>query len=130
MHCQYNESVHRRNSNICSLFPRWQQVLMVNITISISYILFLRHLSIPEARACRSRQNHLNTTDDFTASFRHSSRFSDSQRVLASDMQTCQPSRFWWDSPALLPDVPRHAKSWKCPAFFCEVGFFLRARNF
>ena len=42
--------------------------------------------------------------------------------------QTCQPSRFWRDSPAFLPDVPRPAKSWKGPAFLYEVGFFF-ARN-
>ena len=41
--------------------------------------------------------------------------------------QTCQPSRFWWDSPAFLPDVPRPAKSWKCPAFCTKSDFFLRA---
>ena len=44
-------------------------------------------------------------------------------------MQTCQPSRFWRDSPAFLPDVPRPAKSWKCPAFCTKSdGFFLRAQ--
>ena len=44
------------------------------------------------------------------------------------DSQTCQPSRFWRDSPAFLPDVPRPTKSWKCPAFctksdFAEIPF-------
>ena len=38
--------------------------------------------------------------------------------------QTCQPSRFWRDSPAFLPDVPRLAKSWKCPAFCTKSDFF------
>ena len=42
-------------------------------------------------------------------------------------MQTCQPSRFWRDSPAFLPDVPRPAKSWKCPAFCTKSDFFARA---
>ena len=32
-------------------------------------------------------------------------------------IQTCQPSRFWRDSPAFLPDVPRPAKSWNVPLF-------------
>ena len=45
-------------------------------------------------------------------------------------IQTCQPSRFWRDSPALLPDVPRPAKSWKCPAFCTKSDFpcFARAQ--
>ena len=38
--------------------------------------------------------------------------------------QTCQTSRFWRDSPAFLPDVPRPAKSWKCPAFCTKSDFF------
>ena len=42
--------------------------------------------------------------------------------------QTCQPSRFWRDSPAFLPDVPRPAKSWKCPAFCTKSDFFPRAQ--
>ena len=42
-------------------------------------------------------------------------------------LQTCQPSRFWRDSPAFLPDVLRPAKSWKCPAF-CTKSDFLGAR--
>ena len=33
----------------------------------------------------------------------------------------------WRDSPAFLPDVPRPAKSWKCPAF-CTKSDFLFAR--
>ena len=37
--------------------------------------------------------------------------------------QTCQPSRFWRDSPAFLPDVPRPAKSWKCPDFSTKSDF-------
>ena len=45
-------------------------------------------------------------------------------------IQTCQPSRFWRDSPAFLPDVPRPAKSWKCPAFCTKSDFpcFARAQ--
>ena len=36
--------------------------------------------------------------------------------------QTCQPSRFWRDSPVFLPDVSRPAKSW----IFLEMcRFFL-----
>ena len=42
--------------------------------------------------------------------------------------QTCQPSRFWQDSPAFLPDVPRPAKSWKCPAFCTKSDLFARAQ--
>ena len=42
--------------------------------------------------------------------------------------QTCQPSRFWRDSPAFLPDVPRPAKSWKCPAFCTKSDFVVVAR--
>ena len=43
--------------------------------------------------------------------------------------QTCQPSRFWRDSPAFLPDVPRPAKSWKCPAFCMKSDFFCARAN-
>ena len=52
-------------------------------------------------------------------------------------IQTCQPSHFWRDSPAFggtvplfLPDVPRPAKSWKCPAFCTKSDFpcFARAQ--
>ena len=43
-------------------------------------------------------------------------------------LQTCQPSRFWRDSPAFLPDVPRPAKSWKCPAF-CTKSDFITQLN-
>ena len=39
--------------------------------------------------------------------------------------QTCQPSRFWRDSPALLPDVPRPAKSGNVP-LFVRSRIFLR----
>ena len=42
--------------------------------------------------------------------------------------QTCQPSRFWRDSLTFLPDVPRPAKSWKCPAFCTKSVFFARAQ--
>ena len=43
--------------------------------------------------------------------------------------QTCQPSRFWRDSPAFFTRCP--AKSWKCPAFctksdlFCARAYFV-----
>ena len=47
-----------------------------------------------------------------------------------SGTQTCQPSRFWRDSPAFLPDVPRPAKSWKCPAFCTKSDFFLARVQF
>ena len=40
--------------------------------------------------------------------------------------QTGQPSRFWRDSPAFLPDVPRPAKSWNVPLFARSRIFFLR----
>ena len=43
--------------------------------------------------------------------------------------QTCQPSRFWRDSPAFLPDVPRPAKSWKCPAFCTKSDLFAQICN-
>ena len=39
-------------------------------------------------------------------------------------------SRFWRDSPAFLPDVPRPAKSWKGPAFCTKSDFFLRDTQF
>ena len=44
--------------------------------------------------------------------------------------QTFQPSRFWRDSPAFLPDVPRPAKSWKCPAFCTKSDFFCARAQF
>ena len=47
---------------------------------------------------------------------------------MISRLQTCQPSRFWRDSLAFLPDVPRPAKSWKCPAFCTKSDFFARAQ--
>ena len=46
------------------------------------------------------------------------------------DMQTWQPSRFWRDSPAFLPGVPRPAKSWKCPAFCTKSDFFCARAQF
>ena len=49
-------------------------------------------------------------------------------RVTPKHHQTFQPSRFWRDSPAFLPDVPRPAKSWKCPAFCTKSDFFARAQ--
>ena len=46
-------------------------------------------------------------------------RWSRNRRIF----QTCQPSRFWRDSPAFLPDVRlNHGMS----RFLYEVGFFLR----
>ena len=40
-------------------------------------------------------------------------------------VQTCQPSRFWRDSPVFfLPDVPRPAKSWNVPLFVRSRIFF------
>ena len=47
---------------------------------------------------------------------------------MISRLQTCQPSRFWPDSPDFLPDIPRPAKSWKCPAFCTKSDFFLCAQ--
>ena len=44
--------------------------------------------------------------------------------------QTCQPSHFWRDSPAFLPDVPRPAKSCKCPAFCTKSDFFFARAQF
>ena len=38
--------------------------------------------------------------------------------------QTCQPSRFWLDSPAFLPGVPRPAKSWNVPLFVRRQIYF------
>ena len=48
--------------------------------------------------------------------------------TVCNEIQTCQPSRFWRDSPVFLPDVPRPAKSWKCPAFCTKSDFFARAQ--
>ena len=48
-------------------------------------------------------------------------------RLLYS--QTCQPSRFWRDSPAFLPDVPRPAKNYgNVPLFVRSRIFFARAQ--
>ena len=51
-------------------------------------------------------------------------KYRDTNRIVALWFQTCQPSRFWRDSPVFLPDVPRPAKSWKCPAFCTKLDFF------
>ena len=40
-----------------------------------------------------------------------------------TNMQTCQPSRVWRDSPAFLPNVPRPAKSWRWPSFCTKAQF-------
>ena len=59
---------------------------------------------------------------------RQGAQWSTSPIDQCNTLQTCQPSRFWRDSPAFLPDVPRPAKSWKCPAFCTKSDFFARAQ--
>ena len=57
----------------------------------------------------------------------HFPTFSQCWSSIVGQMQTCQPSRFWRDSPAFLTDVLRPAKSWKCPAFLRSRIFCARA---
>ena len=49
------------------------------------------------------------------------------RELFAQIIKSRPANRFWWDSPAFLPDVPRPTKSYKCPAF-CTKSDFLFAR--
>ena len=49
---------------------------------------------------------------------------------LKNEIHRCQPSRIRRDSPAFSSDVPRPAKSDRCPAFFEIVLLFFRCRLF
>ena len=94
-------------SSLNSLFPIWGSCAMSSVSLyfCMSSFMFSRHPFFG-----RPLLLHPETS------------------VLIYLLQISQPSRFWRDSPAFLPDVPRPAKSWKCPAFCTKPVFLAHAQ--